>query len=166
MKNTLATQLGELVIGIDHVAIAVEDIDAAIARYSSALGFSLLERSVVSGDHSGMVYAVMVSGGSTIVLVQGTSPESQVSKFIAAFGTGMHHIAFAVTDLDAAIKRATSAGSTCDTPVVSDEGIRQAFLHRDEKTGVRIELIERHGVSFSEKNVEDLFRALEEKELY
>jgi methylmalonyl-CoA epimerase len=166
MKNTFATQLGELVLGIDHVAIAVEDINAAIAHYSQALGFALMERSEVSGDHSGMVYAVMKSGQATVVLVQGTSPESQVSKFLVAFGSGMHHIAFAVSDLDAAIKRVTQSGGGVDTPVVSDDGIRQAFLQRDPDSGVRIELIERHGVPFSEKNVEQLFRSLEAKDLY
>lgn len=166
MKDTLTTQLGDLVIGIDHIAIAVEDIDASIAWYSSALGFSLVERSEVNGDHTGMVYAIMKSAAASVVLVKGTSPESQVSKFVAAFGTGMHHIAFAVTDLDKAISRVAEAGGATDTPVISDEGIRQAFLQRDASTGVRIELIERHGAPFSEKNVERLFRALEEKNLY
>jgi len=166
MWNTLATQLADLILGIDHVAIAVEDIDTSIAWYSSALGFTLAERSVVSGDHSGMLYAVMKSGAATVVLVQGTSPESQVSKFLSAYGAGMHHIAFAVSDLEQAIDRVTKAGGNTDTPIVSDDGIRQALLQRDPATGVRVELIERHGVSFSQQNVEHLFRALEEKDLY
>lgn len=166
MKNTATTQIGDLVLGIDHVAIAVEDIDSSIALYASALGFSLQERSEVTGDHSGMVYAVMRSGAATVVLVQGTSPESQVSKFLAAFGTGMHHIAFAVSDLNKAIDRVVTSGGIADTPVISDDGIRQTFLQRNPATGVRVELIERHGVSFSERNIEHLFRALEEKDLY
>lgn len=166
MKDPLTSQLGDLVLGIDHVAIAVADIDAAIAHYSSALGFALLERSTVNGDHTGMVYAVLKSGGATVVLVQGTSAGSQVSKFISAFGTGMHHIAFAVSDLDAALARVHLAGGKTDTPVISDDGIRQAFLQRDAASGVRIELIERSDAPFSEKNVEGLFRALEAKDLY
>lgn len=166
MTNPITEQLGDLVIGIDHVAIAVADVDASIAHYSRALGFTLLERSEVSGDHSGMVYAVLKSGSSTVVLVQGTSPESQVSKFIAAFGTGMHHIAFAVRDLDAALSIVKETGGSADTPVIADAGIRQAFLQRDAASGVRIELIERAEAPFSEKNVEGLFRALEAKDLY
>jgi methylmalonyl-CoA/ethylmalonyl-CoA epimerase len=166
MDNTLTTQLAELVLGIDHVAIAVKDIDASIAWYSSALGFSLAERSEVSGDHTGMLYAVMKSASATVVLIQGTSPESQVSKFLDAYGAGMHHIALAVADLDEAINRVAAAGGIADTPVVSDNGIRQALLQLDPATGLRIELIERHGVSFSKQNVEQLFRALEEKGLY
>ena len=166
MDNTLTTQLADLVLGIDHVAIAVKDIDASIAWYSSALGFSMAERSEVSGNHSGMLYAVLISGTTTVVLVQGTSPASQVSKFLAEFGAGMHHIGLVVTDLDTAIDRIAKAGGIADTPVVRDNGIRQAFLQRDPATGIRIELIERHGVSFSKQNVERLFRAFEEKNLY
>lgn len=166
MSDTRTGQLADQVLGIDHVAIAVEDIDASIAWYASALGFSLMERSAVCGDHSGMLYAVLKAGETTVVLVQGTSPESQVSKFLTAFGSGMHHIAYAVANLDDAIASATRAGGIADTPVISDEGIRQAFLQRDPTTGIRIELIERHGASFSEQNVEHLFRALEEKDLY
>ncbi len=165
MENTLATQLADLILGIDHVAIAVEDIETSIAWYSSALGFSLAERSEMSGDHSGMLSAVLKSGGATVVLVQGTSPESQVSKFLVAYGAGMHHIAFAVSDLDQAIDRVTKAGGHADTPILSDDGIRQVFLQRDPATGVRVELVERRGASFSQQNIEHLFRALEEKGL-
>jgi len=166
MDDTPAAQLADLILGIDHVAIAVEDLDASIAWYASALGFSLAERSAVSGDHTGMLYAVLKAGETTVVLVQGTSPESQVSKFLTAFGSGMHHIAYAVANLDEAITRVTKAEGIADTPVISDDGIRQAFLQRDPTTGVRIELIERHGASFSEQNVEHLFRALDAKGLY
>jgi methylmalonyl-CoA/ethylmalonyl-CoA epimerase len=166
MTQPIAARLGELILGVDHVAIAVTDMDASIARYTEALGFALAERKDIRGEHSGMAYAVLKTGDTTLVLVQGTSPASQVSKFLATFGAGMHHIAFAVNDLDEAIARATASGISVDTPVVSDEGIRQAFLQRDAATGVRVELIERHGVPFSERNVEGLFRALEAKELY
>jgi len=166
MENTLITQLADLVLGIDHVAIAVKDIDASIAWYSSALGFSLKERSEISGNHSGMLYAVLTSGSATVVLVQGTSPASQVARFLAEFGAGMHHIALAVSDLDAAIDRISSAGGGTDTPIVCDNGIRQAFLQRDPATGMRIELIERDGGEFSRQNVERLFKVFEEKDLY
>jgi methylmalonyl-CoA/ethylmalonyl-CoA epimerase len=166
MGNTLTTQLADLILGIDHVAIAVEDIGSSIAWYSSVLGFSLAERGEVSGEHSGMKYAVMKSGNITIVLTQGTSPASQVSKFLAASGSGVQHIAFTVTDLDEAINRVTQSGGIADTPVIGDDGIRQAFLQRDPATCIRVELIERHSVPFSQQNIELLFRALEEKDMY
>ncbi|MDD5471718.1 MAG: VOC family protein [Sideroxydans sp.] len=161
----LNEQLSDLILGIDHVALAVTDIDSSLKVYA-ALGFSLLDHSEVHGDHSGMRYATLKCKDATLVLVQGTSPESQVSRFVAACGTGIHHIAYAVSDLDAAIHCAQQTGITVDTPIQSDEGIRQAFLHRDADTGVRIELIERHGAPFSEHNVEGLFRALEAQDLY
>jgi len=165
-KDMLSSQLNELIIGIDHVALAVEDIDASINWYVNSLSFTLLERSDVTGEHSSMVYAVLKCGSTSIVLVQGTSPDSQVSKFVETFGTGMHHIAFAVRDLDAALVKVCAAGGHTDTPIIADKGIRQIFLHRDPVTGIRIELIERKDAPFSEKNVEGLFRALEEKNLY
>jgi methylmalonyl-CoA epimerase len=166
MNDALTSPYSDLVLGIDHVAIAVEDIAASINWYTATLGFSLAGESAVSGDHSGMVYAVLMSGDTTIVLVQGTSPESQVTKFIEAKGSGMHHIALAVSNLDEALRRVSQSGGVADTPIVSDDGIRQAFLQRDPVTGVRIELIERRGTAFSEQNVQALFEALEAKNLY
>lgn len=166
MNNVLTSAFSDLVLGIDHVAIAVEDMDASIGWYTNTLGFSLAERNEVTGEHSSMFYAVLVSGATTIVLVQGSSPASQVSRFIEAKGAGMHHIALAVRDLDEAIRRVGKSGGVADTPIVTDQGIRQAFLQRDPVTGVRIELIERHGGAFSEQNVQALFKALEAKDLY
>lgn len=166
MNDALTTSLSGLILGIDHVAIAVEDIAASISWYTSALGFTLTERNEIAGEHSGMIYAVLTSCTSTIVLVQGTSPTSQVSKFIREKGSGMHHIALAVSDLDKAIERAQQAGGKPDTPIISDKGIRQAFLPRDPVSGIRIELIERHGNAFSAQNVKDLFIALETQDLY
>jgi methylmalonyl-CoA/ethylmalonyl-CoA epimerase len=161
----LSEQLSDLILGIDHIALAVTDIDLSLQSYT-ALGFKLLDRSEVHGQHSGMQYATLKSQDATVVLVQGSSPTSQVSRFIDAYGTGIHHVAFAVSNLDEALQRSQQAGMLVDTPVMADEGIRQAFLHRDTKTGVRIELIERHDAPFSESNVEGLFRALEAQDLY
>lgn len=158
-------RLSDLILGVDHIALAVTDIEASLQSYA-ALGFRLLEQSEVHGHHSGMRYATLKSKEATLVLVQGTSPDSQVSRFIEACGSGMHHIAFSVSDLDEALQRAAQAGIAADTPIMADDGIRQAFLHRDANTGVRIELIERRDAPFSEQNVEGLFRALEAQDLY
>jgi methylmalonyl-CoA epimerase len=162
---SLPDALSELILHVDHIAIAVKDIDVSVRWYSTALGFTLVNRHVTHGEHTSMLYAVMQAGQSVLVLLQGTSPESQVSRFIAEFGSGVHHIAFAVADLDAAIVRAEESGSVPDTPVVSDEGVRQVFLRRDPASGIRVELVERRGGSFTEKNVEHLFRAMEAKGL-
>lgn len=163
MAHTLTSEFSDLVLGIDHVAVAVDNIDTAIEWYSNALGFSLIKKDVTRGEHSTMLYAMLKAGSATVVLIQGTHPQSQVSQFMSEFGSGIHHIAFAVSNLDEAITRIGKAGGTTDTPIMSDVGIRQTFLPRDSSTGVRIELIERQGGTFSEKNAERLFKALEAK---
>jgi len=150
------------ILGVDHVAIAVEDLEAAVETYQRLFGFTVLERRTTRGERTEMLSAVLKSGTTIIVLIQGTSPESQVSRFIQNFGPGVQHIAFAVADLDEALK---TVGET-DTPVIEDVGIRQVFLQRTAGTGVRIELIERRGGQFSDQSVSRLFRAFEERDLY
>lgn len=151
--------------GIDHVAIAVHDIDQAISWYQSVLGFDLKVHKVTEGQDSSMVSAVMQSGTATIVLVQGLSPDSQVSKFINQFGPGMHHIAFSVSNLDTIVEVASREGAL-DTPVVGEHGSRQVFLRRDEVSGIRVELIESGNGSYSDTNMSLLYRSLEKNDLY
>ena len=158
--------LGSEIIGLDHIAIAVTDLDEGIAWYCRNLGFKVLDKHATRGERTGMVWAVLVSGGVVIVLVQGTEPQSQVSRFIAHFGPGVQHVAFGVRDLDAAVRGVTEASGGLETPVIQDVGIRQAFLRRDPGSGVRVELIERKGGDFSDESVNELFRAFEKNDLY
>jgi methylmalonyl-CoA epimerase len=158
--------LHDCIRGVDHVAIAVVDLDESIDWYTQKLGFKCLERRATHGQRTSMVSAVLAAGSAHIVLVQGTSPESQVSQFITHFGPGVQHLALAVKDLDQAMDRVTQAGGSADTPPISDEGIRQVFLRRDPGSGVRIELIERRGGVFTDKSVEELFRTFETHGLY
>lgn len=166
--QSFAEHLSDLILGIDHLAVAVENLDESIAWYKDTLGFSLMERRVTQGKCTSMLSAVIRAGGATIVLVQGAGLDSQVSRFLQACGPGIHHVAFAVKDMDAAVERIKQSGVQIDTPVTCGMGVRQIFLHRDPRTGVRVELIERGGDYdlFAEQNVERLFRALEENELY
>ncbi len=155
---------------IDHVAIAVKDVEEGIRWYCENLGFQLLERRVTKGEHTSMRSAVVKSGAAVVVLIQGDSPDSQVSRFIENFGPGVQHLAFAVDDLDAALDQLGGgdpgiAGAPEIDPI-DGEGIRQVFLRRDPGSGVRIELIERKGGQFNDKSVEKLFRAFEEKQLF
>ncbi len=162
----LAKKLAHLILEIDHIAIAVTDLDAAIRWYSDTLGFTLLERRVTSGEHSSMCSVVMNAGQIRIVLLQGIGDSSQICKFINEFGPGVHHIAYAVKNLQEAMRLATECGCITDTEVTPDPELRQIFLRRDPATGVRIELIERNKEQFSDQNAEHLYRALEEKDLY
>lgn len=150
-------------LAIDHVAVAVDDLEAGIDWYTANLGFEVVERRHTQGAHTAMVSAVLKAGSVILVLVQGTEPDSQVSRFIARHGPGVQHLALEVADLDAAVSQFKSAAADID--IIEEEGIRQVFLRRDAGSGVRIELIERRGGTFNDRSVENLFRAFEAKDL-
>ena len=160
------TSIADLIVGIDHIAIAVPNLESAIAWYRDVLGFSAHERRTTQGETTGMLSAVMVAGSAVVVLIQGMSPSSQVNRFIEHFGPGVQHLAFKVHDLDAAIARVRANCGKADTEEIREEGIRQIFLRRDESSAVRVELIERKGGNFTDKSVERLFRILEKKDLF
>jgi len=112
-----------------------------------------------------MLSAVMRAGRAIIVLLQGTSPQSQVSRFIDHFGPGVQHIALEVSDLDLALAKVREVGGEVDARTL-DEGIRQVFLRRDPGSGVRVELIERRGGTFTDTSVRQLFLAFERQDLF
>src|SRR5689334_20851799 len=81
--------LQDCITGIDHVAVAVDDIAQAIDWYTNTLGFHLVEERETHGEHTSMLSAVVSAGSAVVVLIQGTSPQSQVSRFIEKFGPGV-----------------------------------------------------------------------------
>jgi len=155
------TAFESCILGLDHVAIAVRNLDQAVHWYTSRLGFQMLETRVTKGARTSMVSAVMKAGSAVVVLVQGYEPDCQVSQFVERFDEGVQHVAFSVTDIHLAVKELEQAGASAETGILEDEGIRQAFLRRDAGSGVRIELIERRGGRFSDASVERLFRSME-----
>jgi methylmalonyl-CoA epimerase len=164
--RALQEALGTTVIGIDHLTVAVRDLDSSIRWYETALGFRVQDRRNTRGGHSSMRSAVMTAGSAVMVLVEGGEPDSQVSRFIEARGEGISHVALAVTDLDGALQRIAGVAGVKSLPEVPGEGIRQAFLERDAQTGVRLELIERRGGKFSDASMAAMFRVLEERSEY
>jgi 4-hydroxyphenylpyruvate dioxygenase-like putative hemolysin len=86
-----------------------------------------------------MVSAVVKSGTAVVVLIQGTSPESQVTRFVEAFGPGVQHMALSVSDMNAALARLPDGGAEPAIELIEEEGLRQVFLRRDPESGVRIE---------------------------
>jgi methylmalonyl-CoA/ethylmalonyl-CoA epimerase len=158
--------ISDHVLEMDHVAIAVADLEAAVTWYTKGLGFKVLERRVTKGERTSMKSAVVKAGRAVVVLLQGIEPDSQVSRFVEHFGPGVQHLAFAVDDLDSALAAVRSVGGDSETPIIQDEGIRQAFLRRDPGSGVRIELIERRGGNFTDRSVQQLFLAFERLNLY
>ena len=149
--------------GIDHLAIAVRDLEHSIQWYSIVLGFSVEERRSTEGTSTGMISAVMKAGSLTIVLLQGTHPQSQVSQFVDHYGPGVQHVAVRVTDVEAAVNDLRAIGLDFDTPVIGAPGLRQAFSRRDQDSGLMLELLQRTSEGFADQNVSELFRALENK---
>lgn len=165
MSNT-ATLLSKYARSIDHVAIAVHDLEESIAFYTNVLGLELKERRRTEGKHTAMVSAVLKAGPITIVLLQGTSPDSQVSKFVEHYGAGVQHVAIGVEDLPQMAEELKAAGLEFDTNVIQSPGLRQIFSARDKGSGMMFEFIERMGGDFSDQSVQQLFEQLEKKDAF
>jgi 4-hydroxyphenylpyruvate dioxygenase-like putative hemolysin len=151
---------------IDHVAIAVRDLEESIRFYTDVLGFELKERRRTEGKATAMVSAVLVAGAVTVVLLEGTTPESQVSRFVEHFGPGVQHIAVGVEDLPQMAADLEAAGLEFDTTVIQSPGLRQIFSARDPGSGMMFEFIERLGGDFSDQSVQSLFEQLEKKNAF
>jgi methylmalonyl-CoA epimerase len=131
-----------MIKGIDHIAIAVEDIDASIALFEKVLGMKLKHREDV-GEFKAKV-ATLETGGTDIELVQATSPESPIAKFVAERGAGIHHIALEVGDIVAALAALQKEGvQLIDTKArPGKQGSRVAFIHPKATGRVLCELVE------------------------
>lgn len=164
-KNAPAL-LGKYARSVDHIAVAVEDLEQSIDFYSKVLGFQLHERRRTEGKVTAMVSAVMKAGPITVVLLQGSSPESQVSKYVEHYGPGVQHIAVAVENLPEMAEDLKKAGLEFDTNVISSPGLRQIFSARDPGSGMMYEFIERMGGDFSDESVKSLFEQLEQKDAF
>lgn len=155
--------LGKYARSVDHVAIAVHDLETSIRFYQDVLGFQLRERRETKGEKTAMISAVMVAGPLTFVLLQGTTPESQVSRFVDNYGAGVQHVAIGVENLREMAEELKGSGLEFDTNVIEGGGLRQIFSHRDPGSGMMFEFIERLGGDFSDESVQNLFKQLEEK---
>jgi len=154
-------------IRIDHVAIAVRDLDAAIAYYGGVLGFELKERRQISGRISGMDSAVMEAGGVKFVLVQGDSPESNVSRYIEAYGPGVQHVAIEIPDAPEALADMRARGVDLLTGIINGPGLDQIFTKREPNSGMQLEIIARaENEGFDPRNVQQLFEAMERENVY
>lgn len=164
MNNQVRAQ-GQ-VLGIDHVAIAVEDLEASVALFTQHLGFEVVSRRLTQGSRTSMVSAVLKCGATVLVLVQGMEDDCHVTEFVRRRGPGVQHLALAVTDLKTVVKRVGEAGLGTATHVIEGDGLAQVFLARDRASAVRLELIERRGGDFTDETINQLFLEFESKELY
>jgi methylmalonyl-CoA/ethylmalonyl-CoA epimerase len=126
---------------IDHIGVAVVSIDDALSVYR-ALGLSEKHREEVPSQK--VVTAFIPAGESRIELLEPTSEDSPVARFLLKRGPGVHHICFGVRDIEAAVADLTSRGFRLinSRPVPGADGKKVVFLHPDAGNGVLIELSE------------------------
>jgi methylmalonyl-CoA/ethylmalonyl-CoA epimerase len=165
--SAAASRTGSPLQRIDHIALAVRDLDQAIHLFRDVLGFEVVRRRHIKGARTGMVSAEMQHNGMRFVLCQGTEPESQVSQLVEQFGVGIAHVAMEVDDVDDAVQTLKERGLSFDTDIIRGNGLTQAFSSRCTNTGMSFELIRRDGEEgFLESNVQKLFDQLEQSGKY
>jgi len=131
-----------LAYNLHHVAIAVEDLDKAIAGFETKFKVTPISREVI--EEQGVSEAMIAVGGSHIQLLAPLSSETPIGRFLSQNGEGMHHIAFAVVDIEEALAhlRTTGARLIDETPTIGGGGHRIAFIHPKELAGTLVELVE------------------------
>ncbi len=131
-------------LGIDHVGIAVADLDAAIAMYESAFGMRCVHTEV--NEEQGVREAMLEVGesGSYLQLLSPLSPDSPIGKFLDKFGPGIQQMAYRVDDIDAVSEHLRGQGMRLlyDAPKGGTAGSRVNFVHPKSSGGVLVELVE------------------------
>jgi methylmalonyl-CoA/ethylmalonyl-CoA epimerase len=127
---------------IDHVGVAVEDLDASIALYEKTYAMKLVHRETVA--EQGVEAVLLDVGENHVELLAPLGPDTPVGKFLAKKGPGIHHVAYQVPDIDAALSSLKDAGLRLidQTPRIGIRGSRVAFLHPAASGGVLTEIVE------------------------
>ena len=127
---------------IDHIGVAVEDLDAAIQLYNERMDMREQYRETV--EEQGVEAVLLEVGEGHVELIEPLSPDTGVAKFIEKNGEGMHHVAYQTDDIDAALEQVKAAGLRLidEQPRTGIRGSRVAFLHPKATGGVLTELVE------------------------
>jgi methylmalonyl-CoA epimerase len=130
---------------IDHIGVAVEDVDAAIALYEDSFEMELAHRETV--EEQGVEAVLLDVGDGHVELLAPLGPDTPVGKFMAKNGAGLHHVAYAVDDIDTALERLAAAGVQLidSKPRIGIRESRVAFLHPRSTGGVLTEIVEPAG---------------------
>jgi methylmalonyl-CoA/ethylmalonyl-CoA epimerase len=125
---------------IAHIGIAVRGLDDFLPFYRDVLGMP----ETPLDDSDGARIVGLLAGESLVELLEADTPDSPIARFVAKRGPGIHHVCFAVDDLDQALERCRAAGIRLidETPRIGAEGKRIAFLHPSATGGVLVELSE------------------------
>ena len=127
---------------VDHIGVAVEDLDASLELYERDYGMTLVHREVVS--EQGVEAVLLDVGENHIELLAPTGPDTPVGKFIAKKGPGMHHVAYQVDDIEATLAALKQAGLRLidETPRIGIRNSRVAFLHPKTAGGLLTEIVQ------------------------
>ena len=137
--------MDSLLTEIDHVAIAVHDLDAAVAWYAEVFGASVVHREFVDTD--GVEEALVQVADSYVQLLTPTRVDSPVATFLETRGEGLHHVAYRVVDCALALEAVRRAGYRVidEAPRPGSRNTTVAFIHPRASFGTLIELVEESG---------------------
>ena len=127
---------------VDHIGVAVEDLDAAIALHERDYGMALVHREVV--DEQGVEAVLLDVGENHVELLRPLSEDTPVGRFLASRGPGLHHVAYQVGDVDSTLAQLRERGLRLidETPRTGIRGSRVAFLHPAASGGVLTEIVQ------------------------
>jgi methylmalonyl-CoA epimerase len=127
---------------IDHVGVAVEDLDAGIALYDQTYDMTLVHRETVT--EQGVEAVLLDVGENHVELLRPLADDTPVGKFLAKRGPGLHHVAYQVTDIEAVLRSLKDAGVRLidETPRTGIRDSRVAFLHPGSSGGVLTEIVQ------------------------
>jgi methylmalonyl-CoA epimerase len=127
---------------LDHIGVAVEDLDAAVALYRDAFAMKLVHREVV--EEQGVEAVLLDVGENHVELLAPLGPDTPVGRFLAARGPGMHHVAYQVTDIERTLGALREQGMRLidESPRIGIRGSHVAFVHPKSTGGVLTEIVQ------------------------
>jgi methylmalonyl-CoA/ethylmalonyl-CoA epimerase len=127
---------------VDHIGVAVEDLDAAIALHEETYGMAVAHREVV--EEQGVEAVLLDVGENHVELLRPLNEETPVGRFLSKRGPGLHHVAYQVADVQAALDTLRDRGLRLidETPRTGIRGTRVAFLHPASSGGVLTEIVQ------------------------
>jgi methylmalonyl-CoA epimerase len=127
---------------LDHIGVAVDDLEEAVSLYSERLGMPVQHRETV--EEQGVQAVLLGVGDSHVELLSPLGPETAVGRFLERNGPGMHHVAYGTDDIESALQDARAAGLALidEQPRTGIRGSRVAFLHPKSTGGVLTELVQ------------------------
>ncbi|HST41483.1 MAG TPA: methylmalonyl-CoA epimerase [Conexibacter sp.] len=127
---------------IDHIGVAVEDLDAALALYEDALRMPVVHRETVT--EQGVEAILLDVGEGHVELLKPLGPDTPVGKYLAKKGPGIHHVAYQVEDIEATLASLKASGLRLidETPRIGIRGSKVAFVHPAATGGVLTEIVQ------------------------